>query len=135
MARRRRIELPANVAPFDRTVEQWRALGAPAWVFDLDAASEAYFGWALSCYGGGHDSTDPAIRRYFVEMIWMQNCVKPQWLWHAGVLLPAEVRLFTGDRWARWGRPGRCRSQQLNPEADVPVWLACCRQEPRHGSA
>jgi hypothetical protein len=97
-------------------------------VFELDAAAEAYVSWALSCYGGGHDPTDPVIRRYFVEMIWMRKCTKPQWLAHAGVLLPAEVQLFTGDKWARWGRPGRCRSQQLNPAANVPSWLECCRR-------
>ena len=39
MARRRAAELPAGVEPFDRSPEQWRELGAPTWVFDLDAAA------------------------------------------------------------------------------------------------
>jgi len=133
MARRRTAELPAGAVPFDRTDEEWRELAAPAWVYEPDAAAEAYVSWALSCYGGGHDPTDPTIRRYFVEMIWTRKCVKPQYLGHASALLPAEVQLLTGDKWAKWGRPGRCRAQQLNPGADVPQWLECCRREQQRG--
>ncbi len=90
MARRRTAELPAGAVPFDRTDEEWRELAAPAWVYEPDAAAEAYVSWALSCYGGGHDPTDPTIRRYFVAMIWTRKCVKPQYLGHASALLPTR---------------------------------------------
>lgn len=55
MALRKTIGLPAGVQAFDRSPEQWRALDAPVWVYDLDAAAERYVSWALRGYGGGLD--------------------------------------------------------------------------------
>jgi hypothetical protein len=130
MARRRVAELPAGAEPFDRSVQQWRELGAPTWVFELAAAAEAYVAWAQPGYGGGLEPDDVLVRRHYARK-WMAQCVKPQWLAQAGALLDAEVQLLSGDRWARWGRPGRCRSRMLAPGADVPVWLTCCRRDPR----
>lgn len=134
MALRKTIELPAGVQPFDRTADQWRDLNAPAWVWDLNTAAEAYVAWALSAYGGGHDPTGQGIRKYYVGMIWWPKCVRPQFLEFAGALSSVEAQLL-GDRNARWGRPGRCWTRMLNPIANVPEWLVCCRQEARPGSS
>lgn len=133
MALRKTIGLPAGAEPFDRSPEQWRALNAPPWLYDLDAAAEAYVSWALSGYGGGLDPTGQGIRRYYVEMLWWPRCVRPQYLASVGALLPGEAQLLAADRQARWGRPGRCRSPMLEPAASVPEWLVCCRRETRRG--
>jgi hypothetical protein len=135
MARRRGIELPAGARPFERDVADWRDLGAPAWVYDLPAAVMAYVAWARPGYGRGADLSDGVIGRYYVAMQWLPHCVQPRYLDHVGALTAGEAQLLANDRSARWGRPGRCRTPMLDPKADVPVWLACCRQEPRHGSA
>lgn len=103
-------------------------------MFDTDAAALAYVTWALARYGAGRDPDDELVRRYYLRW-WMARCVKPRWLAHAGVLTEGETQTLAGDRWAWWGRPGRCRSRFLDPAADVPPWLACCRAEPRHGTA
>jgi hypothetical protein len=133
VARRRVVELPPGVEPFDRSPEQWRELGAPAWVFVPDAAAEAYSAWALPGYGRGMDPADPVMRRYYVQT-WMARCTKTQFLAHVGALSPAEVALLgTGSR-AGWGDPARCWARMLDADADVPAWLECCRRErPRHG--
>ncbi|HET9255489.1 MAG TPA: hypothetical protein VFO16_09835 [Pseudonocardiaceae bacterium] len=131
MARRRAAELPPGAEPFHRSAEQWRELGAPVFVYDVDAAAEAYVAWAPVGYGGGKDPADELVRRYYVGMIWLPRCVKPQWLAHAGALLDVEAELLASDRWARWGRPGRCRAPMLAAEADVPEWLVCCRRVSR----
>lgn len=132
MARRRMIELPPGTEPFNRTPQQWRDIGAPVWVFDSDAAAEVYVTWARAGYGRGADPTaEPWIAHYYVRMRWTPYCVKPRYLDHIGALLPAEAQLLASDRRARWGRPGRCRSRMLAADANVPLWLECCRQEPR----
>jgi hypothetical protein len=134
VARRRVAELPPGAEPFNRSAQQWRELGAPPFVYDVDAAAEAYVAWALAGYGGGEDSTDELVRAYYVRLLWVPRCVKPQWLAHAGALLDAEAQLLAGDRQARWGRPGRCRSRMLDSEAvGVPAWLECCKREQRRG--
>jgi hypothetical protein len=46
------------------------------------------------------------IRRYYVEMLWLKHCVRPQWLLHAGALLNFEAQLLSTDKYRRWGRPG-----------------------------
>jgi hypothetical protein len=130
MARRRVIELPAGARPFERTARQWRDLGTPAWVHDLDAASEAYVVWARAGFGRGADLADGVISRYYVAMQWLPRCVQPRYLDHVGALLPAEAQLLAGDPSARWGRHGRCRAQMLSAEADCPAWLQCCRERP-----
>lgn len=117
---------------FDRTPGQWRELGAPAWVFDPNAAAEAYTGWASPSFGGGQDPNDPALRLYYVGMIWTPRCVKPQWLSVQDALTDTEVELLATDRAERWGRPGRCRGRLLAPDAPVPAWLECCRMDTRH---
>lgn len=134
VARRKTLELPSGVTPFNRTAEQWRELDAPAWVSDSMAAAEAYVSWASQGYGRGADPTDMVIRLYYVEMLWLKHCVRPQWLAQAGALLDFEVQLLSTDRYQRWGRPGHCRSPMLDPEAPVPDWLACCRREARRGA-
>ncbi|MGH3722032.1 MAG: hypothetical protein ACRDRI_24955 [Pseudonocardiaceae bacterium] len=137
MARRRSVldDLAPGVELFERSTEQWRRLGAPLWVYDLDAAAERYVTWAPSSYGGGAVPNE-LTRRYYVGMIWTPKCVKPQFLHAHGHLTAVEEQLLTTDKYARWGRPGRCRSPQLNPDADVPGWLTCCRRgRSRHGPA
>ena len=133
MARRRTVELPTGMEPFDRTADQWCALEAPMWLRDSRAAARHYSEWALPGFGRGMDPDDPVTRRYYVDMMWLSRCVRPQWLFHVGALSVTEVELLSADRWARWGRPGRCRSPMLDPTAEVPGWLTCCRQEDRRG--
>jgi hypothetical protein len=107
----------------------------PLYVYDEAAARERYVLWAREGYGRGLDPADQLLR-YYVGMIWQPRCLKPLYLAHVGALLDAEVQLLAGDRWARSGRPGRCRSQMLDQAAEeVPGWLACCRQEPRRGTS
>ncbi len=132
MARRRTIESPAGTRPFERPASVWRDLGAPAWVFDMAAASEAYISWARAGYGRGADLDDGVVGRYYVAMQWLPRCVQPRYLDHVGALTAGEAQLLASDRWARWGRPGRCRSRMLDSAAvGVPQWLWCCQQEPR----
>jgi hypothetical protein len=135
VARRKTAVLPVGVVPFDRTVEQWRALGAPEFVVDLAVAAECYSRWAQPGYGRGCAATDPTARRYYVAMAWLPRCVRPLYLAHARALLPSEVQLLSGDRRNRWGRLGRCWSPMLAADADVPAWLEACRREDRRGSA
>jgi hypothetical protein len=115
---------------FDRTLDQWLELGAPLYVYDEVAARERYVIWGREGHGRGLDPADPVLR-YYVAMCWQPKCLKPLFLAHAGALLPAETQLLTSDRFLRWGRPGRCRSQMLAADADVPAWLQCCRRAPR----
>jgi hypothetical protein len=128
MAKRRVIELPPGVEPFNRTAGQWDDLGAPEWVIDAGAATEIYVQWARNGYGRGADPTDEVIRRYYVEMAWLKRCIRPQFLVNSGALTDAEMQLLTARHSARWGRPGRCWTPMLHSEADCPPWLACCRQ-------
>ncbi|MGH3808062.1 MAG: hypothetical protein ACRDRU_15840 [Pseudonocardiaceae bacterium] len=134
MARRRGTldALAPGVELFERSTEQWCRLGAPLWVYDIAAAAEAYATWASRAYGGGVDPTDQIVRRYYVMMAWWPWCVRPQWLHAHGHLTAAEEQILATDKYARWGRPGRCRSPQLNPDADCPDWLACCRVDRSH---
>ncbi|MGB6164024.1 MAG: hypothetical protein WBF75_15920 [Pseudonocardiaceae bacterium] len=132
MARRRTLELPAGAVLFDRSPQEWRELGAPVWLGDSRAAAGLYAEWALPGFGRGMDPDDPTPRRYYVEMMWLPRCVRPQWLSHAGALSSAEAELLASDR---WGRPGRCRAPMLAPGADVPAWLVCCRRGDRRGTA
>jgi len=135
MARRRTLELPAGTEPFDRSPEQWRELGAPEFVVDLAAAAQCYSRWARPGYGRGLTSTDATAQRYYVTMAWLPRCVRPLYLAHVGALAPGEVQLLSGDQRNQWGRLGRCWSPLLAADADVPIWLECCRQEDRSGQA
>lgn len=128
MARRRSIELPAGTEPFSRTAREWRDLGAPAWVYDLDVAAAAYISWARAGYGRNADLTDGVIGHYFVAMQWLPRCVQPRYLDHVSALTAGEAQLLASDRSARWGRPGRCRLPMLDSEADCPRgWSAVGR--------
>jgi hypothetical protein len=127
------IELAPGTRPFERTAREWRDIGAPVWVFDLNAAAEAYAAWAQFGYGRDADLADGVICRYYVEMQWLPHCVQPRFLDHVGALFPGEAQLLATDRSARWGRPGRCRVPMLASDADVPDWLTLCRREPRFG--
>ncbi len=131
MARRKTAVLPAGAVPFDRSPEQWQDLGAPEFVADPDAAAWCYSKWARPGFGRGSTATDPTAKRYYVCMAWLPRCVRPLFLAHVGALAPGEVALLAGDRRARWGRPGRCWSPMLAPDADVPAWLQCCRRAGR----
>jgi hypothetical protein len=128
------VELLSGMEPFDRSPKQWCALNAPAWVWNMDTAAEAYVSWALPAYGGGHHPTGQGIRKYYVGMLWWPRCVRPQFLASVGALLPVEAQLLSGDRQARWGRPGRCSSRMLASDASgIPGWLECCRTPRQSG--
>lgn len=131
MARRRAVELPAGTEPFDRSPQQWRELGAPGFVADPAVAARCYSEWARPGFGRGSTATDPTTARYYVSMAWLPRCVRPLFLAYVGALAPGEVALLAGDRRARWGRPGRCWSPMLAPDAPMPEWLECCRRGDR----
>jgi hypothetical protein len=121
MARRRMIELAPGARQFERTAREWRDMGAPVWVFDLDAAAEAYAAWARFGYGRDADLADGVIARYYVAMQWLPHCVQPRFLEHVGALFPAEAQLLATDRWGggdgRAGATHRCWIRRLTCRA------------------
>ncbi len=137
MARRRVPVLPAGVEAFERTADQWRELEAPSWVFDLDAAAQAYVTWGRLGYGGGGDPDDPIERHY--ARSWMARCVKPQYLvrcptsrrscWSVAggrsgaVRDAARHRCWTRPRTCRrgWGAAGRSRAVARRKQPPGPV--------------
>lgn len=131
MARRR--DVVAQAGAFDRTPEQWHELGAPAFVYQRDAAAEAYVAWAVPGFGGRRDPADPLVWFYYVSKIWMPRCCKPQYLAHVDALTSTEVALLAANQWARWDRPGHCRSKLLAGDAPVPSWLESCRRRDAGG--
>jgi hypothetical protein len=129
MARRRKLD--AFAGAFDRSPEQWRELGAPAFVYDMDAAAQTYSVWGMPCWGGGNDPADPPTRFYYIGMMWMPYCLKPRYLYHVGAATAGEMALLANQE-SRWDTPDRCRWRLLRPDAEVPSWLAeCCRSTGR----
>ncbi len=129
MARRKTLEVPAHVVPFQRTPEEWADLGAPAWVYDLDAGAEALCAWAVMRYGGGVDPTERLLR-WFVSRLWWRGCVQPQYLDAADALTDVERGMWVAPCSTR-GRPGQRAAPMLRADAPVPAWLGCCRQPER----
>ena len=126
----RRKSLQGTKGAFDRAPDEWRALGAPAFVYDIDAAAEAYSVWGMSCWGGQKDPSDQGTRFYYIGLIWLPCCVKPRYLYHVGAVTDVERALLTTGH-ARWDPPDRCRSHLLRPDAGVPEWLELCRSSGR----
>lgn len=93
-------------------------------MFEPDAA-KAYSGLASPSFGGGQRPDELAVRLYYIALIWTPYWVKPKYLTAMGALTDTEAVLLATDRQVRWGRVGRCRSQLLAPDADVPTgWSA-----------
>jgi hypothetical protein len=90
----RRLELPGE--PFERPVAVWRELGAPADLYDLEVAADAY----LDAYG---PLIDPELgggpRWFYARRWWRQH--RPRFLEVAGQLTPAEAAMLAHRRQAR----------------------------------
>ena len=126
MARRRTLETPANAVPFTRTSEEWIALGAPAWVWDIATGAEAVSAWAVMRHGGGVDPGDRLLR-WMVTKLWWPGCAQPQYLHHVDALTDVERAMWATPGPSTRGRPGECVAR-LRPDAPVPEWLECCRR-------
>jgi hypothetical protein len=129
VARRRVLEVPPHIVPFQRTPAQWADLGAPAWVYELDAGAQALVAWAVPRAGGGTDPTDRLLR-WMVTQLWWPGCVQPQYLGHAGSLTDVERAMWATPGPSTHGRPDRCAAARLRADAPVPAWLECCRHAP-----
>lgn len=133
MARRKSMDVSAEAGLFDRSLAQWQELGSPDWVYDRHAADLAYIRWTLPGYGERCNPGDTALR-YYVGMEWWPFCVHPQFLYSVDALTEMERGVLESERYARWGRPGRCASRMLAVDAiGVPAWLECCRSAGRSG--
>jgi hypothetical protein len=133
VAQRKSLDIPTGAKLFDRTLAQWQQLGAPDWVYDRHAGESTYIRWAQPGYGERLSPGDTALR-YYVAMLWWPFCVRPQFLYLVDALTETERSALESERYARWGRPGRCASPMLAADADgVPDWLECCRSPGRSG--
>jgi hypothetical protein len=130
VAWRRAVQLPAGA--FDRTVDEWRELKAPAFLYDRAATCAVYSAWALLAWGGGKDPADRVLW-WMAVVEWLPTCARPRFLFHALAVTEAELDLLDQDH--RWDWPDHCRYPLLRPAAPVPEWLAMCRMRPRGGAA
>ena len=80
--------------PFDRSPAEWRALGAPPELYDVEAAAAA----EVREHGAILEGPDPGPPGFYAARWWRRT--RAEFLAAAGALTGAEARLL-----ARRGRP------------------------------
>jgi hypothetical protein len=96
----RRRTLPAP-EPFDRTPAEWRRLGAPVDLYDLELAAECELAEHGAVLEPGEPSA-PGPLWFYAARWWRAH--RPPFLAAAGALTRAEQR--------RYARPGRAGGRQ-----------------------